>query len=77
MHKNNSGFNTHTAYCEESDQVTRLQRSKFNFSSQRVICEKPYSIRQKASTDMTNNRGLSLYNEAKTLNDDAMLIKIQ
>jgi len=71
------GDSTKKGQCEESEQAVRLPRSTFNYCSQCILCEKPFSKRQKQCIAMTQSRGYSLYEKAKRLNDKAMLVKIQ
>ena len=75
-------LNTHIQDSETnssllSGHMTRSHRDTFDYMTQCIICEKPFTKRKKASIAMTESRGQSLKRKAEELNDQHMLDKIQ
>lgn len=66
----------HAITSDPPSALTRSQRGVFDYKSQCIVCEKPFTIRKKASLVMTSNRGESLKRKAKEINDSHMLDKL-
>lgn len=70
--KNTSSADDQIDHAITSDPPSTLiksQRGVFDYKSQCIVCEKPFTIRKKASLVVISNRGESLKLKAKEIND--------
>ena len=68
---------TSTSSSDSKQKFLRSRVSTFNYLRQCIICERKFTIRNKASKAMTDTRGKTLKKKATELGDRKMLSRIQ